>query len=537
MGKKETLASFLDFCNRNFPADKRAFVMWNHGGGSVVGAAFDEKYRNDALTLTEMKAAFESVFDADAKNPPFEMIGFDTCLMATIDVAHIFEGYSRYLVASEETEPGTGWDYSAMLSAIAKEPGISGAALGQIICDSYAQSCKAARMHDSITLSVTDLTRLSPLVKAYEAFGAEALKAAASDKGFFSRFARAAARSENYGGNTREQGYTNMVDLGHLARLTSDMLPSAQNVIKALDNCVLYRVSGPYRSEATGLSCYYTYSGDVRELSQYANEGVGDAFAEYYYYSLTGKLTEEGQAILAQQHDAPEEPVVFETLADTNWDGIVLTVDDEGTACLNLGPQAEEILAGIGFQLFWIDEEEDLMLLLGTDNDMDGSWEEGVFYDNFRGVWGSLNDHLVYMELSFEGEDYNLYSVPVLLNDEECHLQVAYDFVNETWQILGARTGLEESSGMAAKDVRLLRNGDVITPVWYASSLSDESADFEGYAMDPITITDSLEFGETGLPDGLYGMMFEMWDAQSHYAYSTPVYFEVKGGDIYTYTE
>ena len=114
---------------------------------------------------------------------------------------------------------------------------------------------------------------------------------------------------------------------------------------------------------------------------------------------------------------------------------------------------------------------------------------------------------------------------------------MAYDFVNETWQILGARTGLEESSGMAAKDVRLLRNGDVITPVWYASSLSDESADFEGYAMDPITITDSLEFGETGLPDGLYGMMFEMWDAQSHYAYSTPVYFEVKGGDIYTYTE
>lgn len=533
MGRMETLASFLDFCNRNFPADKRAVVFWNHGGGSVKGAAFDERYNHDALTLGEMKQAFENVFDRNEKKPPFEMIGFDTCLMATIDVAHIFSGMGRYLVASEETEPGTGWDYSAMLSAIAKNPGISGAKLGQVICDSYGEACKASRTHSNITLSVTDLTRLKPLVEAYERFGAEALRAAASDKGFFARFARAAARSENYGGNTREQGYTNMVDLGHLARLTADMLPSAQDVIEGLDNCILYRINGSYRSEATGLSAYYTYSGNVNDLQQYAQNGVGDAFAQYYYYGLTGRITEEGEAILQQGQTQPVEPVTFETLADTDWDGIALSVDENGDACLNLGPQADELLSGIGFQLFWIDDEEGLMMFLGTDNDMEGSWEDGVFYDNFRGVWGSLNDQLVYMELSFEGEDYNLYSVPILLNNEECHLQVAYDFVSEEWQILGARQGLE-SSGMAYKDMRLLRNGDVICPVWYATSLDDDSDDFEAYAMDDIVITDSLTFGETTLPDGVYGLMFEMWDAQNNYVYSQPVYFEMDGGDIYT---
>ena len=533
MGKMETLASFLDFCNRNFPADKRAVIFWNHGGGSVAGAAFDERYGSDALNLGEMKAAFQNVFEPSAKKPPFEMIGFDTCLMATIDVAHIFSGMGRYLVASEETEPGTGWDYSAMLSAIARDPGISGAKLGQAICDSYADACKASRVQGNITLSVTDLTRLSPLVEAYETFGKEALRAAATDKGFFARFARAAARSENYGGNTREQGYTNMVDLGHLARLTADMLPSAQAVIDGLNNCVLYRVNGSYRSEATGLSCYYSYSGDIKDLNQYAQQGVGDAFAQYYYYGLTGQITEAGEAILQQDQAQPLEPVTFETLADTQWDGIALTVDEDGAACLNLGPQADELLSGIGFQLFWIDDEEGMMMLLGTDNDMEGSWEEGVFYDNFRGVWGSINDHLVYMELSFEGEDYNLYSVPILLNNEECHLQVAYDFVSEEWQILGARQGLEES-GMAYKDMRLLRNGDVICPVWYASPLDDDTEDFEAYAMDDIVITDSLTFSETALPDGVYGLMFEMWDAQNHYAYSQPVYFEMADGEIYT---
>ena len=58
-----------------------------------------------------------------------------------------------------------------------------------------------------------------------------------------------------------------MVDLGHMARLTVDTLPSAQAVLDALDDCVLYQVNGQYRTEATGLSCYYSYNGDVGDLN------------------------------------------------------------------------------------------------------------------------------------------------------------------------------------------------------------------------------------------------------------------------------
>ena len=44
---------------------------------------------------------------------------------------------------------------------------------------------------------------------------------AAQDPAFFAELGRAASQSENYGGNTREQGFTNMVDLGDLARKSS----------------------------------------------------------------------------------------------------------------------------------------------------------------------------------------------------------------------------------------------------------------------------------------------------------------------------
>ena len=43
------------------------------------------------------------------------------------------------------------------------------------------------------------------------------------------------------------------------------------------------------------------------------------------------------------------------------------------------------------------------MLYLGTDNDMTADWDNGVFYDNFRGVWGAIDGHIVYMELCLRG--------------------------------------------------------------------------------------------------------------------------------------
>lgn len=530
MGDAQTLYEFLAFANENYPADKVAVTFWNHGGGSVSGAAFDELHGLDSLDLAEMYQAFDAVWPADAEHPALELVGFDTCLMATVDVASTFQGFAKYLVASEEVEPGNGWLYSGWLGALAENTDMDGAALGVAICDTYYQGCEAVGTQDQTTLSVTDLSKLDPLLEAYESFGQEALAASAEDPGFFAELGRAAVQSENYGGNTREQGYTNMVDLGHLARQTAWMLPSAQNVCDVLTDCVLYQVGGPYRAEATGLSCYYSYNGDVDDLNGYITVGESTAFKHLYAYELTGELAEGGEEYLSSLNigELPERV----TLADMDWEGAPLDLDDEGTSFLTLGPEANGVLAGIGFSLFYVDEAGDQMLLLGTDNDLTADWENGVFYDNFRGVWGALDGHLVYMELSFEGDDYNLYSVPILLNGEAYNLQVAYDFTAEEWSILGASQGLDES-GMASKELRLLAEGDVITTIWKAATFTGDD-DFEMYAAEELTVTADTAFGEAPLFDGSYSMVFEMWDAAGNYACSDAVTFDCAGGEIST---
>ena len=530
MGDAQTLYEFLEFANSNFPADKVAVTFWNHGGGSVSGAAFDELNEGDSLKLNEMYQAFDAVWPADKENPALELVGFDTCLMATVDVAATFQNFSRYLAASEELEPGNGWYYTGWLGELAQNPAMDGDDLGIAICNSYYEGCEAAGTQDRVTLSLTDLTKLTPLLEAYEAFGQEALVAASQDPGFFAELGRAAAQSENYGGNTREQGYTNMVDLGHLARQTAWMLPSAQSVSDALAECVVFQVGGVYRAEATGLSCFYPYSGNADDFKGYADLGESTAFKNLYAYGLTGDLIEGGEEYLAQL-DVQELPEIV-TLADMGWDGAPLDLNEEGNAVLTLGPDADAVLAGIGFSLFYVDEANDRMLLLGTDNDLTADWENGVFYDNFRGVWGAVDGHLAYMELTFEGDDYNLYSVPVLLNGEAYNLQVAYDFSVQEWIILGASQGLDES-GMAGKELRLLQEGDVITTIWKMASYSGDD-DFEMYTSEELTVTADISFGEAPLFDGRYSMVFEMWDAMGNYVYSDAVTFDCVGGEITT---
>ena len=72
MGDAQTLYEFLDFASTNYPADRVAVTFWNHGGGSVNGAAFDELHGLDSLDLAEMYQAFDAVWPADKDDPALE---------------------------------------------------------------------------------------------------------------------------------------------------------------------------------------------------------------------------------------------------------------------------------------------------------------------------------------------------------------------------------------------------------------------------------------------------------------------------------
>ena len=394
------------------------------------------------------------------------------------------------------------------------------------------EGCKQVGTENNITLSVTDLSKVGNLIAAYDDFGKEALASAAENSAFFAHFSKIANGVENYGGNTREQGYTNMADLGNLAEKSSALLPDTSSaVLNALADCVAYKVNGKYRPESAGLSCYYSYNGDVEDFNAYADIGPSDSFKYFYAYGLTGTLSEQGMAYLSQMNysSLPE----LKTLNSVNWQDMPVTVDENGNATLTLGSEAADVLASLTFELYYADPEEDIMLCLGTDNDIIADWDSGVFKDNFRGVWGSLDGALCYMEISYEGDGYNQYSVPILLNGEDYNLMVIYDFSTEEYYIEGARKPLDES-GAADKNLRYLVEGDEIQTVHYATALSDDSDELMAVPIDTIKVTNETAFAETELGDGLFIMFYAMKDSQGSVVNSAAVTFESAGGEIYT---
>ncbi|SEL20065.1 clostripain-related cysteine peptidase [Ruminococcus albus] len=114
MGKSETFSEFLKDAPSKYPADEYALICWDHGGGPVLGYGSDElnvdskTKLGDSLTLAEMKTALEK---SDFKKNKLKFVGFDACVMSSIEIADLWQNYAEYLVASADSEPGCGWNY------------------------------------------------------------------------------------------------------------------------------------------------------------------------------------------------------------------------------------------------------------------------------------------------------------------------------------------------------------------------------------------------------------------------------------------
>jgi len=537
MGDKTTFENFLSFCNDNYPADHKVLVLWNHGGGSIAGVIFDQQFGYDSLSLADVQEALGAVSNPSQSNPPYEIIGFDACLMATIDTADILRGFANYMVASEEMEPGLGWDYTGWLQALADDTGMGGAMLGKEICDSFYNACKKAGQADEVTLSVVHLGRVDALMDAYHNIGAESLLYACENPSFVSDFGRAASKAQNYGFNNRWDGYTNMVDLGDLVMQSGrDLLPEfGADLLHALDNCVVYQVAGSYRDRSYGLACFYNYSGTVEDYRGFAEMREDNPFRWYYYYELAGRLSEEG--LLYVQNLAfiyvPEktiDPGEIESAEMDDLEDFPLILGDDDVAVLDLGPTITAKLTGVYCYTAYYDEEAGLSILLGRNNDFDSDWERGIFKASFDGTWGCIDGTLVYMELIDEGEGYELYIVPVLLNGEEYSLSVSYSYTSREYEILGARRGIDDN-GMADRNLRQLEPGDVIEPLHYV--LFDEpNAEFEQLAVESLTVTENTRFYRIDMGDGIFFFMFEMVDVLGNEYLSEGAVYEVINGKI-----
>ncbi|MDO5572455.1 MAG: clostripain-related cysteine peptidase [bacterium] len=522
MGDSGTLEDFLLFCRDNYPADHTMLILWNHGAGSLGGIAFDELYNNDSLSLTEIHDALSDVYRPTDQDKPLELVVLDACLMASVETASVFSDYAEYMVGSEESMYG--YNIGRIMYEIAGNPAIETETLGKIICDNYVEEESDDGKNATTAMSVIDLDAIDPLLQAYQDMGDEALRAASRDESFLVNFQRNTRRAENYGGNSDEEEYTDMVDLGDMVRKSKDMFPeSSERLLKCLDDCVVYKVNGEYRAEATGLSCYYSLDSEMGSYMMYEDIAETEPFKYLYGYMLRGHMSYEGEQYLKQL--GCDNLLSVQTTEITELEGIPLKSNEQNEAVLELGTEALAQVEAIYNQLLLIDTENDMLFNLGYNNDLTADFESGVFTSTFDDTWGTLDGHIVYMELVDEQEDYEQYAIPILLNGEHYNLRVAYNYDDASYEILGARRDLGEN-GKSDKELRMLEPGDEITTILMGIE-ANGGEDFERYLVDTFTVAEDTAFERKVLGYSNYASRFLMKDVQNRNIYSDFLQFQV----------
>ena len=108
-GTAPELIDFIKTTVQEYPARNYMLVLWDHGGGPKGGFGGDDRGGKESSYITSDQLT-RSLSEAGI-GQKFSFIGFDACLMGNLETAMALEPYADLMFASEDLEPGTGWDH------------------------------------------------------------------------------------------------------------------------------------------------------------------------------------------------------------------------------------------------------------------------------------------------------------------------------------------------------------------------------------------------------------------------------------------
>ncbi len=577
MTKPETLTKFIKWCAKRYPANRNELILWDHGGGSVTGFGYDEKYpRSGSMSLAGINEALK------ASGVTFDFIGFDACLMATLESGLMLDSYADYMIASEETEPGIGWYYTNWLSRLSANPSMPTVEIGRNIVDDFIGACAAQTRGQSATLSVVDLAELANTVP-------ESLKE-------FSQSLSQLIKNDQYQqistarNGTREfarSSVIDQIDLVHFAKKLGTR--EGKDLANDLLGAVKYNRTSSNMSDAYGISIYFPYrkvNKVDKACSTYEAIGMDESYSECIRafaslevsgqaasgtggYSMPSILTggygssSAGDADLIAQligsflsgdygmmpgyssgntgfmtGRALSEEDTVRYIAENSFDPtyLVWTVNDAGEEVIALPEEQWALVEGLEYNLFYDDGSGYIDMGMDVVYDFD---DHGNLLAP-ENTWVAINGQPVafYHEYSLgAGDDLIINGyVPALVNGARVEILLVWQ--NDEWSITGLRQVYAdgETEAVAKAIPGVSGSGDADTaewaeaaaePFWKVGDTIDFIADYYTYSgayQDsyiigaPITVTEDMVISDVLIDDGNLRQSYRFTDIyQQHY--------------------
>ncbi len=479
--KPATLTRFINYCTQNYPANRQALIFWDHGGGSVSGYGYDEKNASlGSMGLSGIDSALKSA------GTTFDFIGFDACLMATLETGLMLDNYADYMIASEETEPGIGWYYTNWLTKLSSNTSMSTIEIGKNIVDDFVSECNRRCAGQMTTLSVVDLAELSatvPTTLKNFATGTSKLLSGTEYKTVSD------ARS-----STREFASSSRIDQVDLVHLCYNLgTPESEALAESLLGAVKYNKTSSSISNAYGISIFFPYkrtnyvksavstynaigldSEYSRCIQQFATleQGgqQGSSSGGFDVGNLLGGFSSASDSsggmdfgdilgsLLGGRSLDLDTATAAQTLADNQFDANNLTWSNtDGHRVLKLSTAQWEQVHSLQLNVFYNDGEG--FINLGLDNQYSFT-KDGALLGEYDCTWVAVAAGDVVQPVMFNFQDALLTdntltttgTVPVLLNGELANLIVVFEDDLKTGDnlnayIAGVRYDYEEPTG------------------------------------------------------------------------------------------
>ncbi len=180
--------------------DHSMLVLWGHAYDFAIGREVTRSGSIDALDFSELSEVLRALQDRmlevyrGGDRPTLDVIGFDACDLATVELACQLQPFASYLLGSQIGIPIPGWPYDRILDRLRNPirrlmgPAEFGAYVVRRFCESYTAA-------DPVTLTLLDLNRALQLF-AHAEFLALTLACAIGDANTRDRITALFSRSQ-----------------------------------------------------------------------------------------------------------------------------------------------------------------------------------------------------------------------------------------------------------------------------------------------------------------------------------------------------
>ncbi|ABN07641.1 hypothetical protein Mlab_1476 [Methanocorpusculum labreanum Z] len=288
----------------------RYLLFWNHGGG-YEGFGANELF-DTWMSVDDLQTGL-------AASKPYDIIIFDACQMASLEVADALDTHADFLLASEENVPGIGLNYVGIGKALSSDPAMTPEEVGKSIISAYVSGTNENRK----TLSLVRLQKAKNVVASLDVLGTS-LKDSLNNEDSLAALGDIYTTVQGYG-RSDDGSRVASVDLYQFADLiyantedTTELHRAAGSLMTSLQDYVVAADHSTHFSAANGVSIAAPKEDFTKAIPQSIAFGR-NGWYEYFssYMSKTGTQSQPSASYKSGNTDS--RTIVVHDDTETTW--------------------------------------------------------------------------------------------------------------------------------------------------------------------------------------------------------------------------